>query len=118
MSTHYAPIGTDVPTVPLCAAFGTTLTVEVEVDRVAYTFTPDLTAEQADLFDAYVGRARLDAPMPVETYAAVRGELQTLRDLRQMGRAAFMALTAAERDRLGYDAHVATTIVLLALLRD
>lgn len=53
-----------------------------------------------------------------DEWTAIRPHLQTLRDLRQMGRNAFMALTAAERDRLLYDALVAQTIVDLAILRD
>jgi hypothetical protein len=50
--------------------------------------------------------------------AELRAPVQTIRDLRQMGRNAFMALTAAERDRLLYDAQAATTTILLALLRE
>lgn len=49
---------------------------------------------------------------------ADRTALQTLRDLRQMGRSSFMALSAAERDRLMYDAMTAVTVTLLAILRD
>ena len=90
---------------------------------------PDGTNEQtvASVLAAHTGiptQAQLDTAqasrvnMTTEEYAAVRAQMQTLRDLRQMGRNAFMALTATERDRLMYDAFTATTQVFLSLLRD
>jgi hypothetical protein len=81
-------------------------------------FDPVLTSQEQATYDSLV--ASLDAPLtltPTE-WAAIRPHLTTIRDLRQMGRAAFMALTAAERDRLVYDAQAATTTILLAMLRD
>ena len=44
--------------------------------------------------------------------------MQTLRDLQQMGRSAFMALSAAERDLLIYDALEGQTMIDIAILRD
>lgn len=47
-----------------------------------------------------------------------RAAMQELRALRQLGRNAFMAETAAERDRRIYDALVAVTRVLIETRRD
>jgi hypothetical protein len=80
-------------------------------------FDPDLTPEETALFDVLQRIAASEHWTP-DAYSAVRAEMQTLRDLRQMGRNAFMALSAAERDRLTYDALVAQTIIDLAILRD
>lgn len=90
-----------------------TFTAE-QLDAALADFTP-LTDEQKAL-DAHIASTGLI--MDRDTYNAVRSEMQTLRDLRQMGRNAFMALTAAERDRLIYDALTAQTIIDLAILRD
>lgn len=87
-------------------------------DSRSFVFTPDLTAEESATLDAILHLAAGSQPMTPTAYAAVRSDMQTLRDLRQLGRSAFMALTAAERDRLTYDAFTATTRVLLAILRD
>lgn len=85
-------------------------------------FTPDLTAPQLALVQGVVAElvARADAPVTLTAaeWAAIRPQVQSLRDLRQLGRNAFMALTAAERDRALYDAQTATTIILLAILRE
>lgn len=83
------------------------------------TFEPPLTAPEQATYNTLLALARsgMQHLTPAE-YETVRPQLVVLRDLRQMGRSAFMALTAAERDRLMYDAHAATTTVLLALLRD
>jgi hypothetical protein len=83
---------------------------------VTLSFTPDLSPEQVTTLDLVVQAA--DAGLPTSIYDAVRPDVQTIRDLRQMGRNAFMALSAAERDRLLYDAQAATTTILLALLRE
>ena len=83
---------------------------------VTLTFEADLDAAQVATLDLVVQAA--DASLPTALYDSVRPHVQTIRDLRQMGRNAFMALTAAERDRLIYDAQTATTTILLALLRD
>jgi hypothetical protein len=72
----------------------------------------DLSAAEAQTV------ARSAEPMTTEAYAAVRAQMQTLRDLRQLGRNAFMQLAANDRDRMLYDALVAQTIIDLALLRD
>ena len=92
---------------------------ETDTDQAEFTFDPPLTAQEETalaLIRAVVksGMAHLT---PAE-FQTVRTNLATLRDFRQLGRNAFMALTAAERDRLLYDAQTATTIVLLAILRD
>jgi hypothetical protein len=89
---------------------------------LAVTFDPDLSAAEVTTFDSFFvlreTLARQAVPMNAATYATVRPQIQALRDLRQMGRNAFMNLTAAERDRLLYDAQTSTTIILLALLRE
>lgn len=85
----------------------------------AWDFDPPLSGAEQTTFDAIMAMARRDlAKEPPATFTASRSQLQTLRDLRQMGRNAFMALTAAERDRALYDAQTSTTIILLALLRE
>ena len=84
-----------------------------------YTYTPDLSAAEVTAFDDFVRTYRTwDVQMTVDEYRALKPHLQVIRDLRQMGRNAFMALTAAERDRLLYDAQAATTTILLAVLRE
>jgi hypothetical protein len=82
------------------------------------TFDPPLTPEEQATLANLLGLARSRLDVAPEDFATIRTNLQTLRDLRQMGRAAFMALTAAERDRLIYDALVADTVIWLAVLRD
>jgi hypothetical protein len=89
---------------------------------VTLTFTPDLTAGEVTTVTGIVadvvGLTNTAKPMSLAAYRAIRPDIQNIRDLRQMGRNAFMALTAAERDRLLYDAQAATTTILLALLRE
>lgn len=81
-------------------------------------FEPTLTPAEQAIVDNI--KASLDSPitLTVAEWDAIRPELQSLRGLRQMGRNAFMALTAAERDRLIYDALTSQTIIDLAILRD
>jgi hypothetical protein len=81
-------------------------------------FDPPLTNEEQATLANLLGLARSRLDVAPEDFATIRTNLQALRDLRQMGRAAFMALTAAERDRLIYDALVADTVIWLAVLRD
>jgi hypothetical protein len=78
----------------------------------------DLTPAELQAVADVQAIARAGAPMTTEAYAAVRAQMQVLRDLRQLGRNAFMALTAADRDRMIYDALVTQTIIDLAILRD
>lgn len=80
------------------------------LERRERTVTPEEQVERR--------RQAIGLPLTTEEYNAVRTQMQTLRALRQMGRNAFMALTAAERDRMLYDAFTATTTVLLSILRD
>ena len=115
MSIHHAPAGLSIP---LLDFTGYAIHIAPDGERTAYTFTPGLSPELTAEFDRRVEVARAAVSLTPAEWAAIRPQLQTLRDLRQMGRNAFMALTAAERDRLMYDAHVATTQVLLAILRD
>lgn len=81
------------------------------------TFDPPLTAQEQAVYTGLVDVARSPVSITPAEYDAIRPQLQDLRDLRQLGRNAFMALTAAERDRQLYDAQTNTTIILLALLR-
>ena len=80
-------------------------------------FDPDLTAEEQTRFDMMVELAASTVSVTPDEWAAMRPHIQTLRELRQLGRSGFMALTAAERDRLLYDALTAETQLWLALLR-
>lgn len=82
-----------------------------------FDFDPPLTVAEQARFDTLAEMARAAVSLTEAEWAAIRPHLQSLRDFRQSGRPAFMALTAAERDRMLYDAQTATTIVLLALLR-
>jgi hypothetical protein len=85
---------------------------------ITLTYEPDLSPEEQATFDT-VSRLAVGAAIVTATeYDAIRPHITTIRELRQLGRNAFMALTAAERDRLLYDAQTATTTILLALLRD
>jgi hypothetical protein len=81
-------------------------------------YDPDLSPAEQATFDLALSLAKAHQQMTREAFAAIRPDVQVIRDLRQMGRNAFMALTAAERDRLLYDAQAATTTILLALLRE
>jgi hypothetical protein len=83
-----------------------------------WEFTPPLTTEEAGDFELIKRLAARNLDLTLAEYRAVDPAMQSLRDFRQLGRNAFMALTAAERDRLLSDAQTNTTIVLLALLRE
>jgi hypothetical protein len=105
----------------LCRTFLRT-PIEYHLDTVtgpALTFAPPLTAPEQVMYATLLALARsgMQHLTPAE-YETIRPQLVVIRDLRQMGRNAFMALTAAERDRLMYDAQSATTTILLALLRE
>ena len=93
------------------------VSAEYRDGRPVITWEPPLTAQEQAVVAGIVD-ARRSIRLEPSDWAAIRPHVQTLRDLRQMGRAAFMAQTAAERDRQLYDAQTATTIVLLALLRE
>ena len=82
------------------------------------TWSVDLSPAEVRTVEAITRSARMLSGMTPDAYDAVRSQVQGLRDLRQMGRNAFMALSAAERDRLMYDALTDVTVVLLAILRD
>lgn len=81
-------------------------------------FDPPLTAAEEATYSTFSRLASMQQPMTTGQYDSLRAQMQTLRDLRQLGRNAFMALSAAERDRLIYDALTAQTIIDLAMLRD
>jgi hypothetical protein len=83
-----------------------------------FTFDPPLTSQEQATLDLIIKYVRSGMTVTYAGYLAIRPHLTTIRDLRQMGRNAFMALTAAERDRLLYDAQAATTTILLAMLRE
>ena len=82
-------------------------------------FVPPLTAQEQTTYDGLLAFARsgFDHLTPTE-YANIRPQLTVIRDLRQLGRNAFMQLDANERDRRLYDAQSATTTILLAILRE
>jgi hypothetical protein len=103
------------------AAFGR-CPASYELDQygvpILVDFVPPLTTEEQATLALLVAVARSPVALTTGEYSAIRSHVQALRDFRQLGRNAFMALTAAERDRQLYDAQTATTIVLLALLRE
>jgi hypothetical protein len=126
MSTHVFPW---TPTAYLIAATEGVAVVRpptearVTADTLTLTFTPDLTAGEVTTVTGIVADVvgfalSQSTPATLAAYKAIRPDIQNIRDLRQMGRNAFMALSAAERDRLLYDAQAATTTILLALLRE
>lgn len=78
----------------------------------------DLTPEELVEVNHLLDMAHSETGLSVEGYADIRAQMQTLRALRQMGRNAFMALTAAERDRLTCDALVAVTQIFISMQRD
>jgi hypothetical protein len=82
-----------------------------------FTFTPPLSDPEQATYSDILSRWRANL-RHLTTLATIRPHLVTIRDHRQMGRNAFMALTATERDRLTYDVQAATTTILLAVLRD
>jgi hypothetical protein len=91
----------------------------LDANGEAFTFEPPLSSPEQATFDDVVRLWRSGMThLTLAQYQAIRPHLTTIRDLRQMGRNAFMALTAAERDRLLYDAQAATTTILLAMLRE
>jgi hypothetical protein len=119
MSTHVYPVDSSITDRIASGVAAAGLPVGLilsDAIGVSLTFTPDLTPAQVATLDLVVQAA--DANLPTSVYDSVRPHVQTIRDLRQLGRNAFMALTAAERDRLLYDAQAATTTILLALLRE
>lgn len=90
-----------------------------EADERTLTFAADLTAQQQATVDLILSAAAATVAITPEEYDAIRPNLQALRDLRQLGRNAFMSsqLNDAERFRRLYDAQADTTVILLALLR-
>lgn len=92
--------------------------VPTSLNEESVAFTPDLTTDESATVNDLIRLAIASGPWSSAAYAAVRTEMQALRDLRQLGRNAFMALSATERDRMIYDALVAQTIIDLAILRD
>jgi hypothetical protein len=92
--------------------------VTLEGTALTITFPTDLSAGDLALVTATVAAMSSAVSLTRAERDTIRPSVQALRDFRQLGRNAFMALTAAERDRQLYDAQTATTIVLLALLRE
>lgn len=82
-------------------------------------FDPPLTSEEQAEFDLLRSVVRSGLDVDPAVYATIRANLQTRRDLRQLGRNGFMSLSSdAERFRRLYDSDVAGTIILLAILRE
>lgn len=90
-----------------------------ENGALVLVFDPVLTVQEQAALDVIqaMARSKLTDLTPAQ-YGTIRTNLQTLRAIRQPGRNAFMALTAAERDRLTWDAIDATLTILLAMLRE
>jgi hypothetical protein len=82
-------------------------------------FDPPLDAAEQTTYESLLGLARSETvrQTPAE-FTAIREQLQVLRALRQLGRNAYMGLTAAERDRMMYDAMVAVTVILIGQYRE
>lgn len=115
MTTFTVPVDVATTLAQRCLQY---IGIEPEIDpgdRGTLIFRADLTPEQSATVQTIIDTA---TPLDPASYAALRSEMQTLRALRQMGRNAFMDLTAAERDRAMYDAFTSVTKVLLAILRD
>jgi hypothetical protein len=100
------------------AGFRSPSSTDGDPRSITLTYEPDLSPAEQATFDSVARLAVGAAIITTAEYDTIRPDIQTIRDLRQMGRNAFMALTAAERDRLLYDAQAATTTILLALLRE
>lgn len=83
------------------------------------TFDPPLTSGEQATYNLLLGMARsgMTSVSPAD-FGVIRANLQTLRDLRQLGRNAFLAQTTAQKERQLYDALVADTIIWLAVLRE
>lgn len=117
MSVHAIPADAAQRIGPLCAAH---LRAANEQDWEAgtITFYEDLSPDEEAQLTYLIALARQEQPVRRATYDSVRPLIQELRAHRQLGRNAFMALTAADRDRMTYDVQVAQTRILLALLRE
>lgn len=85
---------------------------------IVLTYTPDLTAAEADVLTQFVRYGRSELDLSFAAYQSITGDLATLRTFRQQSQAQFMALTATQRDRALFDVVNAQTNVLRALLRD
>lgn len=121
MSTHTIPIGGSdtINAIHVAIRRLPTETGPIASDGAqVLTYLPDLTTEQTATLELVADTIAASAPLTTGILTAIRADMQVLRDLRQMGRNAFMGLSATERDRALYDAFTATTKVLLAILRD
>lgn len=86
--------------------------------NLVWVFNPPLTAAEQTALDNLTAWLRSGLNVSFADYPAIRTNLQTLRDLRQLGRPAFLAQTTAQKERQLYDALVADTILWLAVLRE
>lgn len=92
--------------------------LDATAENLVVTFDPPLTPTEQQAYDDIIGLVHTRQVMTLTAYSEVREQMLVLRDLRQLGRNAFVALSAVERDRALYDAQNATTQVLLSILRD
>lgn len=94
------------------------LRVPSGVDATSMTFDPDLTVDEQATVALALDQVKSEIGLTAAAYADIRAQMQVLRALRQLGRNAFMALSATERDRQLYDAMTAVTQVFIAMTRD
>ena len=88
------------------------------LDPTQLFFDPPLTSAEQATLDAIVAATRSKTGLSPTDYAAVRSQMQILRDLRQLGRNAFVAQTQAQINRQEYDCLVAITEIFLKVFRD
>jgi hypothetical protein len=124
MSTHSVPMHKgSIEGIPGLQELVTTTirapeSVALDSGSVVYTFTPDLTTEEAARFADLQTLLLSPVTLSLAERDAIRPFIAEGRDFRQLGRAAFMALSATERDRMIYDVLVGRIIVELALFRE
>lgn len=127
MSTHALPWHPSASAIEAIAAVTAVLrapaSTRQEGGNVVFEFVPDLTPAEATTLAAAVAsvvgatRAR-DVSLTVAEFRVIEPHLATLRTLQQLSRNEFMALTAADRDRMLFDNVTALLRVVRALLRD
>lgn len=94
------------------------VTADPDTGAVTYHFEPDLSSTETTLLGDLERLGETGLSLSAAEYTSIRAEMAPLRALKQMTRNEFMALSAAERDRMLYDALVATTTVLRLVFRD
>lgn len=95
--------------------------VSITGDRTAsvWTFTPDLSAAEAQTFTDIVGTIRSQGvTLTVSEYQSLTASLATMRTFQQLSQADFIALAQNARDRQLFDVVTALIRVDRALMKD